>query len=110
MAGHRVYLTITLLVLLGAMLYFFAGETFGAPVLTVNRLAFWALMVWLALVWFCPLFILAWRMLAELNARTLTGQVGTAKKTPSPPHRARKISPCTYATVMGVSGGAICVS
>jgi len=67
-------LTITLLVVIGAGLYFFAGDALGAPAVTFNQLAFWAFMTWLALVWFCPIFILAWRALAELNARHLTGK------------------------------------
>lgn len=67
-------LAITLLVVTGAGLYYFAGDALDAPPVTFSQLAFWAFMSWLALVWFCPIFILAWRKLAELNARHLTGK------------------------------------
>lgn len=64
---------ITLLVLLGAALYYFAGSSVNLPAALPRQIAFWALMVWLALVWFCPLFILAWKALIRLKARDVTG-------------------------------------
>ncbi|MCX0499591.1 ImcF-related family protein [Erwinia billingiae] len=67
-------ITITLMVLLGAALYYFAGSSVDLPAALPRQIAFWSLMVWLALVWFCPLFILAWKALIRLNARDLTGE------------------------------------
>jgi len=64
---------ITLLVLLGAALYYFAGSSINLPAALPRQIAFWSLMVWLALVWFCPLFILAWTALIRLKAREATG-------------------------------------
>ncbi len=77
-------LTITLLVVIGAGLYYFTGAALGAPAITFNQLAFWAFMTWLALVWFCPIFILSWRKLAELNARYPTGKDAAPVKSAVP--------------------------
>lgn len=76
-------LVVTLLVLTGAGLYYFAGSSIDLPEALPRQIAFWSLMVWLALVWFCPLFILAWRGLIRLNAREATGAVGLQKQRPA---------------------------
>jgi type VI secretion system protein ImpL len=73
-------IAITLLVLLGAALYYFAGSSVDLPAALPHQIAFWSLMVWLALVWFCPLFILAWKALIRLKAREVIGDTGEGKK------------------------------
>ena len=62
-------IAVSLLVLIGAGLYYFADTSADLPEALPRQIAFWSFMTWLALVWFCPLFILAWRGLARLNAR-----------------------------------------
>jgi len=76
-------LAVTLLVLTGAGLYYFAGSSIDLPEALPRQIAFWSLMVWLALVWFCPLFILAWRGLVRLNAREATGATDSQKQRPA---------------------------
>lgn len=76
-------LAVTLLVLTGAGLYYFAGSSIDLPEALPRQIAFWSLMVWLALVWFCPLFILAWRGLVRLNAREATGAADSQKQRPA---------------------------
>ncbi|WP_312584443.1 ImcF-related family protein [Atlantibacter sp.] len=80
-AGYIV--TITLLVLLGATLYYFAGSSVDLPELLPGQIAFQAFIVWLVLVWFCAPFILAWKALVKLKAREATGETGN--KTQRPP-------------------------
>ncbi|WP_455845683.1 ImcF-related family protein [Pantoea agglomerans] len=84
-------LAATLLVLTGAGLYYFTGSSIDLPEALPRQIAFWSLMVWLALVWFCPLFILAWRGLVRLNAREATGAADSQKQRPAEYHWVQEI-------------------
>ncbi|HBW5537962.1 TPA: hypothetical protein ORM06_003961 [Klebsiella aerogenes] len=67
-------ITITLLVTLGALLYYFAGSSVDLPALLPGKIIFRACLVWMVLVWFCAPFILAWKALVRLKAREATGE------------------------------------
>ncbi|SNY61320.1 ImcF-related family protein [Enterobacter sp. CC120223-11] len=75
-------IAITLLVLLGALLYYFTGSSFDLPELLPGQIAFRAAMVWLVLIWFCAPFILCWKALVKLKAREATGATGNKKQRP----------------------------
>ncbi|WP_455425709.1 ImcF-related family protein [Dryocola sp. LX212] len=76
-------ITITLLVLLGALLYYFAGSSLDLPELLPGQIAFRAAITWLVLVWFCAPFILCWKALVRLKAKELTGDAGSKRQRPS---------------------------
>ncbi|MXP51991.1 hypothetical protein FD737_02705 [Pantoea sp. Seng] len=84
-------IAITLLVLIGAGLYYFIGRSLDLPEALPRQIAFWSFMVWLAMVWFCPLFILAWRGLVRLSAREVTGATGPRKQRPAENQRVQDI-------------------
>ncbi|KNC15307.1 hypothetical protein AC790_02910 [Pantoea sp. RIT-PI-b] len=84
-------IAITLLVLIGAGLYYFAGSSLDLPEALPRQIAFWSLIVWLTLVWFCPLFMLAWRWLVRLQACEVTGATGTQKPRPAENQRVQDI-------------------
>ena len=57
-------LILTLLVLLGALLYDLCSGYLGWPKISIKQLALLSLGVWFALCWFCPVILLAWDRLA----------------------------------------------
>lgn len=75
--------TISLLVLLGALLYYFAGSSVDLPDLLPEQIAFRAFIVWLTLVWCCAPFILAWKALVKLKARETTGNTSNKRNRPA---------------------------
>ncbi|WP_248672760.1 hypothetical protein, partial [Pseudomonas agarici] len=62
--GLGYLLIITLLVLLGGLLYSLGGSYMGWPNMALKPLLLWGLAVWFALCWFCPVILLAWDRLA----------------------------------------------
>ncbi|UAN24981.1 hypothetical protein KGP25_26115 (plasmid) [Enterobacter sp. JBIWA003] len=75
-------IAITLLVLLGALLWYFAGSGLDLPELLPGQIAFRAAIVWLVLIWFCAPFILCWKALVKLKAREAIGATGNKKQRP----------------------------
>ncbi|MGV3345823.1 ImcF-related family protein, partial [Enterobacteriaceae bacterium LUAb1] len=73
-------ITITLLVLAGALLYYFAGSSLDLPALLPGQIAFRAMIVWLVLIWFCAPFILCWQALVKRKAWEVTGVTGHQKR------------------------------
>ncbi|MGQ7816327.1 ImcF-related family protein [Metapseudomonas furukawaii] len=66
-------LLVSALVLLGTLLYGLWGTELGLPGIALVHLALRGLVVWLVLCMFCPVFLLAWRHLAIVRARSLLG-------------------------------------
>ena len=71
--GLGYLLIMTLLVLLGGLLYGLCGGYLGWPKIPIKHLLLWGLGVWFALCWFCPVILLAWDRLALRQARRVVG-------------------------------------
>ena len=71
--GLGYLLIMSLLVLLGGLLYGLCGSYFGWPQLPLKQLLLWGLGVWFALCWLCPLILLAWDHLAVRHAQRVVG-------------------------------------
>jgi type VI secretion system protein ImpL len=82
-AGLVYLLAVSVLVLLGTLLYGLWGDGLGLPGLSVRDLALGGLGVWLALCLFCPVFLLAWRHLAIARAREMAGAEADEAATPA---------------------------
>ncbi|RWA24081.1 hypothetical protein DJ028_29960, partial [Pseudomonas veronii] len=68
-------LIMTLLVLLGGLLYGLCSGYLGWPKMPLKQLLLWGLGVWFALCWFCPVILLAWDRLAFRQAQQVVRAV-----------------------------------
>ncbi|WP_449106831.1 ImcF-related family protein [Pseudomonas mohnii] len=75
-------LVVSVLVVLGCLLYDLSREYFGWPQLPLKSLALSGLGIWFALSWFCPVILLAWDRLVVTRAERA---VGAAVETPASP-------------------------
>ncbi|TKK27394.1 type VI secretion protein VasK [Pseudomonas sp. CFBP13528] len=85
--GLGYVLIMTLLVLLGGLLYGLCAGYLGWPKMPAKQLALWGLGVWFALCWLCPVILLAWKRLAVAQALRVVGPVAktpTAQLKPAP--------------------------
>lgn len=73
--GLGYLLIMTLLVLLGGLLYGLCGGYLGWPKIPIKHLLLWGLGLWFALCWFCPVILLAWDRLALRQAQRVVGPV-----------------------------------
>ncbi|CAK9890000.1 hypothetical protein PS652_02833 [Pseudomonas fluorescens] len=83
--GLGYLLIMTLLVLLGGLLYSLCGGYLGWPQLPLKQLVLWSLGVWFALCWFCPVILLAWDRLAARQALRVVGLDAEASISPLSP-------------------------
>ncbi|WP_274603220.1 ImcF-related family protein, partial [Pseudomonas fluorescens] len=88
--GLGYVLIMTLLVLLGGLLYGLCAGYLGWPKMPAKQLALWGLGVWFALCWLCPVILLAWERLALARALRVVGPVAEMptsqlKPAPEPP-------------------------
>ncbi|WP_455830598.1 ImcF-related family protein [Pseudomonas fluorescens] len=88
--GLGYVLIMTLLVLLGGLLYGLCADYLGWPKMPAKQLAWWGLGVWFALCWLCPVILLAWERLAVAQALRVVGPVAKTptsqlKPAPEPP-------------------------
>nr|WP_256595883.1 ImcF-related family protein [Pseudomonas sp. RW407] len=73
-AGLVYCLVVTMLVVLGCLLYFLCGDWLELPRLPLNVLLLRALGIWLTLCLFCPVYLKAWKALAVGQAVQETGE------------------------------------
>ncbi|NAT57959.1 type VI secretion protein VasK [Pseudomonas syringae pv. actinidifoliorum] len=73
--GLGYLLIMTLLVLLGGLLYGLCSGYLGWPKVPIKHLLLWGLGLWFALCWFCPVILLAWDRLALRHAQRVVGPV-----------------------------------
>ncbi|WP_226478244.1 ImcF-related family protein [Pseudomonas sp. MWU16-30323] len=73
--GLGYLLIMTLVVLLGGLLYGLCSGYLGWPKIPIRQLLLWGLGVWFALCWFCPVVLLAWDRLALRLAGRVVGSV-----------------------------------
>ncbi len=66
--GLGYLLIMTLLVVLGGLLYGLCSSSLGWPKIPPKQLVLWGLGVWFGLCWFCPVILLAWDRLAVRQA------------------------------------------
>ncbi|KAB0507957.1 ImcF-related family protein [Pseudomonas moorei] len=71
--GSGYLLVVTLLVVVGCLLYDLSHEYFGWPRLPFKSLVLWGAGTWVALCGFCPVILLAWDRLAVTWATRVTG-------------------------------------
>ncbi|QHF44597.1 type VI secretion protein VasK [Pseudomonas sp. S35] len=91
--GLGYVLIMTLLVLLGALLYGLCSDYLGWPKVSIKQLALLSLGVWFALCWLCPVILLAWDRLAVRQALRMvslavevpTQPLGPESKSPDAP-------------------------
>ena len=83
--GLGYLLIMTLVVLLGGLLYGLCGDYLGWPKIAHKQLVLWGLGVWFALCWFCPVILLAWDHLAVRQASRVVGPDAQAPISPLSP-------------------------
>jgi type VI secretion system protein ImpL len=80
--GLGYLLVVTVLVVLGCVLYDLSHRYFGWTQLPLKSLALWGLVIWFVLCWFCPAILLAWDRLAVVRTKRVARMDAEAPNSP----------------------------